>query len=448
MSRSFASLSAALLFLSTVTVSAERPNIVLIFSDDQGVNDVGCYGSEIPTPNIDRIAQEGLKFNNWYSASSICTPSRYGLLTGRNPIRSQDQLLSALMFLADEHKQRGLRSHETTVAAQLAKAGYQTALLGKWHLGHGDAKFLPVHHGFELFRGHTGGCIDYFTMTYGRTNDWYHNTKIVPHNGYATELITDEAVSYLRRQKNSDRPFFLYLPYNAPHFGKGWNPSKNETVNIMQAQAVDLKRVSFIEDKIRREFAAMAVSLDDGVGRILATLEETELAEDTLLIFLTDHGGDPVYGGSNTPLRGNKATLFEGGLKVPCVMRWPGKIRAGSVSDDVVCSLDLCATFCELAGADSGSTDGTSLVSHLQGRSNVPPRDLLWQTGSHAELNRGQWTAFRRGPLKYLQDSNGTEYLFDLKADPNEAKDLSQSRPQQLKQLRDAARKRIEELRP
>ena len=149
MNRSFASLSAALLFLSTVTVSAERPNIVLIFSDDQGVNDVGCYGSEIPTPNIDRIAQEGLKFNNWYSASSICTPSRYGLLTGRNPIRSQDQLLSALMFLADEHKQRGLRSHETTVAAQLAKAGYQTALLGKWHLGHGDTKFLPVHHGFE-----------------------------------------------------------------------------------------------------------------------------------------------------------------------------------------------------------------------------------------------------------------------------------------------------------
>ena len=220
--------------------------------------------------------------------------------------------------------------------------------------------------------------------------------------------------------------------------GPSWSPERKiKKVNI-----------SFIEDKIRREFAAMAVSLDDGVGRILATLEETELAEDTLLIFLTDHGGDPVYGGSNTPLRGNKATLFEGGLKVPCVMRWPGKIRAGSVSDDVVCSLDLCATFCELAGADSGSTDGTSLVSHLQGRSNVPPRDLLWQTGSHAELNRGQWTAFRRGPLKYLQDSNGTEYLFDLKADPNEAKDLSQSRPQQLKQLRDAARKRIEELRP
>lgn len=447
MSRWFAYAVIAIVFVGPAS-AAERPNIVLIFSDDQGVNDVGCYGSEIPTPNIDRIAKEGLRFCNWYSASSICTPSRFGLLTGRNPIRSQDQLLSALMFLADDHKQRGLRAHETTIAARLRSAGYHTALLGKWHLGHGEQSFLPVHHGFDLFRGHTGGCIDYFTMTYGRTNDWYHNTTIVPRNGYATELITSEAVRYLEAHQESDRPFFLYLPYNAPHFGKGWNPSKNETVNIMQAQASDLKRVSFIEDKIRREFAAMTVSLDDGVGRILAALKETGLEEDTLLIFLTDHGGDPVYGGSNMPLRGNKATLFEGGLKVPCVMRWPGRIKAGSISDEVVCSLDLSATFCELAETRSGLTDGFSLVSHLLKDAPIPSRDLLWQTGSHAELKRGQWTAFRRGRMKYLQDSSGVEYLFDLAADPNESRDLSRSRSAELNRLRAAARKQIAAMRP
>lgn len=424
------------LFLSTQLIAAEPPNIVLIFSDDQGINDVGCYGSEIPTPNIDRIAEQGIRFTSWYSASSICTPSRYGLLTGRNPARSRDQLLSALMFLSDEDARRGLRKGETTVASKLRTAGYDTALIGKWHLGHGDPAFLPVNHGFDLFKGHTGGCIDYFTMTYGIQNDWYEGKKRVSKNGYATELITDEAVKYLQSRKESKKPFFLYLPFNAPHFGKGWNPSKNETVNIMQAQAADLQRVAFIKDKIRREFAAMVVSLDDGVGKIAKTLDETGLGRNTLLIFLTDHGGDPVYGGSNLPLRGNKATLFEGGLKVPCVMRWPEVIRPGSKSDAVLSSLDLSATFCELAGCDSGDTDGIGLAAHLQSGAPVPKRDLLWTTGSHAELNRKQWTALRSGDFKYLKDAGVQEYVFNLKTDPIEAKDLSATHGELLTQLR------------
>ena len=160
--------------------AAEKPNVVLIFTDDQGMNDVGCYGSEIPTPNIDRIAAEGVKFTNFYSASSICTPSRFGLLTGRNPSRSKDQLLSALMFMAAEHKSRGIHADETTIAQVLSeKGGYETGLIGKWHLGHGSTDLLPMNHGFDFFRGHTGGCIDYFTMTYGDIPDWYHGTEHV-----------------------------------------------------------------------------------------------------------------------------------------------------------------------------------------------------------------------------------------------------------------------------
>jgi arylsulfatase A-like enzyme len=156
-----------------------RPNIVLIFSDDQGVNDVGCYGSEIRTPHIDRIAREGVRFDRWYSASSICTPSRFGLLTGRNPSRSRHQLLSALMFMAEEHRRTGIQPGETTLATKLKEAGYDTALIGKWHLGHGDPSLLPTRHGFDTFIGHTGGCIDFFTMTYGRIPDWYHQEEHV-----------------------------------------------------------------------------------------------------------------------------------------------------------------------------------------------------------------------------------------------------------------------------
>ena len=418
------------------------PNIVLIFSDDQGVNDVGCYGSEIPTPQIDRIAEQGVRFTSWYSASSICTPSRYGLLTGRNPSRSQDQLLSALMFLTEEDGGRGLRRKEETIAEVLQSVGYTTALIGKWHLGHGSEQFLPVNHGFQLFKGHTGGCIDYFTMTYGATPDWYEGNRHVPKNGYATDLITDEAVQFLKTQQSAQKPFFLYLPYNAPHFGKGWNPSKNETVNIMQAKAKELQRVAFITDKVRREFAAMVVSLDDGVGRVMAALDEYELTDNTLLIFLTDHGGDPVYGGSNKPLRGDKATLFEGGLKVPCLMRWPGRIRARTTSDAVLSSLDLFPTFCELAGVEMGDRqlDGIGLKQQLRDGSDVGDRELFWQTGRHLELNRGTWTALRKGNLKYLREPNGTEHLFDITTDPNEQRNLADSLPDDLLQLRQRAR--------
>ena len=429
-----------LIFSSESSNAVERPNVVLIFSDDQGYHDVGCYGSEIPTPHIDSIAENGVKFSSWYSASSICTPSRFGLLTGRNPSRSQDQLLSALMFLEGEDAIRSIKTHEDTVAEQLRTAGYTTALFGKWHLGHGRKDFLPINHGFDLFKGHTGGCIDYFTMTYGVTHDWYEGDQHVPKNGYATELITDEAIGFLESRASQDKPFFLYLPYNAPHFGKGWNPSKNETVNIMQAQAADLQRVDFIEDKIRREFAAMVVSLDDGVGQIIQALDRLNFSQNTLLIFLTDHGGDPVYGGSNVPLRGDKATLFDGGLKVPCVMSWPGKIKSGTVSNAVTSSLDLFPTLCEIAKVPvPDPCDGVSLARHLLDNTAVDDRELFWETGRHVELGRGHWQAIRSGKWKYVQMPDDSEYLFDLESDPNESTNLAEDKADLLKKLNQRA---------
>lgn len=426
------------LWLASSSLAADRPNILLIFTDDQGINDVGCYGSEIPTPNIDRLASEGMKFEQWYSASSICTPSRFGLLTGQNPSRSKDQLLSALMFMADEHKETGIQQGETTIAETLRESGYYTALIGKWHLGHGGKDLLPTRHGFNSFIGHTGGCIDFFTMTYGNIPDWYHQEVHVSENGYATELITDEAISYLEDRESEDEPFFLYLAYNAPHYGKGWSPSNQTPINIMQPQAEDLRRVSGIEDKVRREFAAMTVSLDDGVGKVIEALDANGLSEDTLVIFLTDHGGDPVYGGSNLPYRGDKATLFEGGLRVPCIMRWPGKIEAGSTSDVVCSSLDLFPTFCSLAGIASNDLrlDGRNLSSVVIEGTGWSDRMLFWELGVHAELERNPWSAVRSGDWKYLQTPDDREFLFNVAKDPYEKRNLMLIEPERFKDLR------------
>ena len=426
------------LCLASTSLAADRPNILLIFTDDQGINDVGCYGSEIPTPNIDRLASEGLKFEQWYSASSICTPSRFGLLTGQNPSRSKDQLLSALMFMADEHKETGIQQSETTIAEKLRESGYDTALIGKWHLGHGGKDLLPTRHGFNSFIGHTGGCIDFFTMTYGNIPDWYHQEVHVSENGYATELITDEAISYLEDREDEEDPFFLYLAYNAPHFGKGWSPSTRTPINIMQPQAEDLRRVSGIEDKVRREFAAMTVSLDDGVGKVIEALDANGLSEDTLVIFLTDHGGDPVYGGNNLPYRGDKATLFEGGLRVPCIMRWPGKIEAGNASDVVCSSLDLFPTFCSLAGiaSDESRLDGRNLSSVMIEGIGWSERMLFWELGVHAELGRNPWSAVRSGDWKYLQTPDDGEFLFNVAKDPYEKRNLMRIEPDRFKDLR------------
>ncbi|MEQ8854721.1 sulfatase-like hydrolase/transferase [Gimesia sp.] len=440
-----------LLFLITLVTplhAGERPNFLIIFTDDQGIHDVGCYGSEIPTPNIDLLAKEGLLFRQYYSASAICTPSRFGLLTGRNPSRSRDQLLGALMFMSDVDQNRGIQPGETTIAEVLQQNGYQTALLGKWHLGHGTESFLPVSHGFDLFRGHTGGCIDYFTMTYGNIPDWYHNRQHVTENGYATDLITEEAEHFLKDQRTAEKPFFLFLAYNAPHFGKGWSPKAQEPVNIMQPRGTDLKRVSFIKDKVRREFAAMTVALDDGIGRVMSTLKNNGLDENTVVIFMTDHGGDYVYGGSNQPFRGGKATLFEGGIRVPFIMRWPGKIKAGTETSEVTWALDLFPTICRLADVDTSSLtlDGRDISTLLTERKPVSSREFYWQLGPHQELDRGRWTAVRQGDWKYLEDAQGAEFLFNLKTDPYEKQNLIKTEPekyQALQQRRDELAKEL-----
>jgi arylsulfatase A-like enzyme len=289
-------------------------------------------------------------------------------------------------------------------------------------------------------------------MTYGIIPDWYNGSQQVSENGYATELITEEAVEYLSNGAGKEKPFFLYLAYNAPHFGKGYSPSEAKPVNLMQPQAAELKRASFIEDKIRREFAAMTISLDDGIGTVLKALDDNQLSGNTLVIFLTDHGGDPTYGGSNLPLRGKKATLFEGGIRVPCLMRWPGKVKAGSVEDAPFSALDLFPTFCEMAQVDPGAEDlfdGVSLLPALTGSEAAKAeRSFLWQTGSHAELGRESWLAYRRGNWKYVNSPQDGEFLFRIDQDPNETTNLKSENPEEFEALKSGAESKAEALRP
>jgi arylsulfatase A-like enzyme len=433
--------SAPLILLVLIATSfsarsiAERPNIVLIFSDDQGVNDVGCYGSEIATPTIDRLATEGIRFNQFYAASSICTPSRYGLLTGRYPHRSQDQLLGALMFMEQEDRQRGIRPGETTYVEKLGQAGYQTALVGKWHLGHGREEFWPTNHGFDSFFGHTGGCVDFFTLKYGNLPDWYRGQSLVETDGYATDVITDEAIQVLQKASQTTQPLYLQIAYNAPHFGKGWNASKGAPENVMQPKPADLEQVSQIDDPLRRSFAAKVVGMDASIGRLLDTIDDLSMRENTLVIFMTDHGGAIDYGGSNLPLRAGKATLFEGGLRVPCIVRGPGHIPAGAVSDDVTCAIDWFATFGEIVGFETERLDGASMLASLKVESTGRSRRLVWKTGAHHLLGRESWRAVREGDWKWVQPPGQDGMLFDLKSDPGENTDLAAKHPEVAKRL-------------
>ncbi len=419
--------------------SSDLPNIVMIFSDDQGMQDLSCYGGEFETPNLDQLADEGIRLTQFYAASSICTPSRYGLFTGRYAHRSMDQLTGALMFLAEEDLNRGLRQSEVTYAARLKQFGYSTSLVGKWHLGHGNKEFWPTRHGFDSFFGHTGGCIDFHTLRYGNRLDWYRDEVIETPSGYATDVITGEAIEELRRLKRGHRPFYLHLSYNAPHFGKAWDASTEKPVNVMQPKAEDLARVNGAMSPLRQAFAAKVIGLDEGIGRVLSVLDDLSLTQNTIVIFMTDHGGDPLYGGSNLPYRGGKATLYEGGIRVPCIVRWPSRIEAGRESNQVACAVDWFATFMDLCGEKPNpDLDGQSLLPLLtsaDGASSDATRTLVWKTGAHKELMRKSWSAVRRGDWKWIRPPNQEAELYNVKDDPRETNNLAGRYPDLMAEL-------------
>jgi arylsulfatase A-like enzyme len=400
-----------LLFLTgELFAQNQKPNFIIILADDLGYADLSLNGSkQIPTPNIDKLAEGGMNFTNGYVSGPVCSPSRAGLLTGRNQVTfgHDNNLAEVQPGFDDEYN--GLPLTETTIASRLKKLGYVTGLIGKWHLGEAP-KFHPLQRGFEEMWGYTGGGHDYFTSNpegKGSLAPIECNYKTPQPITYITDDKGDECIDFIKRHKNE--PFFLFASFNAPHAP-------------MQATEADLELFHHIKDVKRRTYCAMVHRLDVNVGRIMNALEKEGVTENTLVVFLSDNGGPCDQNSSlNAPFNGQKGILLEGGIHVPFIMNWKGKIPEGRSYENPVISLDLAATFFELAGGKITSDvkfDGVNLMPFINAeRSGIPHDSFNWRFTISAAIREGNWKLVRlpdRLPL-----------LFDLSKDISEQNNVA-----------------------
>ncbi|MBY6210942.1 sulfatase [Microbulbifer agarilyticus] len=403
------------------TLAPKQPNLIVILTDDQGYQDVGFNGStEIATPHIDRIANEGARFTNGYVTFSVCGPSRAGLLTGRHQERFGFNFNPSVDPSVPGN---GIPLSEKNIAEVLQPSGYTSGIVGKWHMGtHPDMR--PNKRGFDYFYGFLSGGHRYFPeeMVFNDLSevehkyDWYQtrllrNEERIDFDEYLTDELSHEAVDFIKREK--DNPFFLYVSYNAPHAP-------------LQASQEYLQRYSHIENERRRTYAAMIAAVDDGVGRILDTLKEQGIDDNTLVFFLSDNGGPERHNASdNGPLRDGKNSLFEGGVRVPFAARWPGVIPAGFDYENPVSSMDILATIASQANVDTSENkplDGVDLIPFLTGEDDGLPHDVLfWR-----HLKAGG-VAVRMGDEKFVRKGD-ERMLFDVSSDLSETKDLSASK--------------------
>jgi arylsulfatase A-like enzyme len=404
---------------SCVAASSDRPNIVLILADDLGYGDVGFNGCrDIPTPNIDSLAAEGVRFSNGYSSHPFCSPMRAGLMTGRY----QHRFGYVTNVAFDPHNQlMGLPTSERTIASRLQDAGYRTGMVGKWHLG-AASPFHPLKRGFDFFYGFLGGGHDYFIVdttiqlaeNYKAALD--DNGKPTAFDGYLTDVLTDQAIRFIN--DSDQQPYFLYVAYNAPH-------------GPLQAPEQKIAEFSSIKDTKRRIYAAMVSAMDDQIGRLLRTLDDRGQRDDTLVIFLSDNGGpEHANASDNGPLRGQKGDVYEGGVHVPFVMRLPGSLPSGTVYREPVLSIDVSQTALAVAGADlNEDPDGVNLFPFVLGERKTPPHEaIFWRTAKDSKQG------VRRGKDK-LVILDGKTSLFDLDADLEESIDVAGSNPQVVAEI-------------
>lgn len=410
-----------------VAADATKPNIVLIVSDDQGYPDLGCIGSKpILTPTLDRLAAEGVRGTNFYVTWPACTPSRGSILTGRFPQRNglydmvrNDMVNYEHQYTAEEYAVSpemtlGLDPREITLGDVLRAAGYATGAIGKWDMGQAK-RYLPLQRGFDFFYGHGNNGIDYYTHErYGIPSMFRGNSRTQEDRGtYATDVFKREALAFVAQ--STSRPFFLYLAFNAPHgassFGKPGIQAPPEYL-AMYAE-------SKIPEKVR-PFAAAVTCMDAAIGEILAALEKSGRAKNTLILFLSDNGGSG--NGGNAPLRGHKGTMWEGGLRVPFIAWWPGHLPAGKVTDAFLTSLEFMPTLAAAAGTKPPAVpvDGFDMLPILRGESPSPRSEMFWQRRADRAARVGNW--------KWLESAKGSG-LYDLAKDIGETKDLSAERP-------------------
>lgn len=431
-----------------------RPNVIVFLTDDQGYGDLSCMGAtDFRTPNLDRMAREGVRFTDWYSNSPVCSPSRAALLSGRYPGNAGIRVI-----LRGHRQTAGLPQSTPTLATMLGDAGYLTALSGKWHLGLTEDS-RPGSHGFDRSFGFFAGCIDYYShiFYYGAnqggpgqnaTHDLWEDGDEVWMNGeYFTELIANKAVEYIREMAANDEPFFLYVPFNAPHYP-------------MHAPKEYMDRFAHLPWD-RQVMAAMISVVDDSIGKIMNAIERLGFAENTLSVFTSDNGPsresrnwldgtlDPYYGGTSGQFKGHKYSLFEGGIRLPGIMHWPGRITPGVVSAEPCASMDIVPTVLEAVGIDAGQyeIDGTSLLGHVTDSESIPERPIFWEIGDQTAVRRGKWKLVLNGQLVEHADPIAEVHLSDLETDPGEATNLADKEPgitAELKRLAEDWREGIE----
>ncbi|MFL6207770.1 MAG: sulfatase-like hydrolase/transferase [Pyrinomonadaceae bacterium] len=401
-----------------------RPNVLFILADDLGWGDLSCYGRpDYRTPNLDALAAQGTRFTQAYSASPVCTPTRCAFITGQYPARHAVGLIEPLPWRKQEGGHTGLDPAFPTVASLLTANDYETALIGKWHLGY-LPKYGPLKSGFAEFYGIMSGGADYFTHRDANNEpDFFENEAEVPPErvGYLTDLLTERAIAYVRRRRT--RPFYLSLHYNAPHWP--WEGPRDERLS----QPPKLGFTEFRNGGSLKIYAAMVARMDEGIGRVLKALAAAGLAQDTLVIFTSDNGGERFS--YNWPFTGEKDELREGGIRVPAVVRWPSMVAAGHITQQVAITMDWTATILSATGtlADAQhKLDGVDMLPIMR-PGGAPPfaRTLFWR--------HQKQSAVRHGDLKYWHDGQA-EYLFNLAADERENGDLKQARPREFAQLK------------
>jgi len=409
-------------------VYAERPNIVLIVADDLGWGDVGFHGSKIETPHLDQLAKSGARLSQFY-VQPTCSPTRTALMTGRYPFRVGAQV----RVLRPYHK-HGVCLSEHFLSEVLQEAGYRTAITGKWHLGLARRAYWPQSRGFDLQYGCLGGAVDYFTREGYGSLDW-SDTDTIPlrEQGYTTELIGQRAGEVISKHQFSDQPLFLYVPFTAPH-------------SPIQATAEDIKRYASVQNKKRRVYCAMVTAMDREIGRILAALKERSVSENTLVMFFSDNGGH-TDGAISKPLRGHKGRLYEGGIRVPTVVSWPGKISAGSQVEEPMHVVDLLPTFAGLAKASMKKClplDGRDVWPLIAGSAGAPGERVivhnLMDRRGRGGIRVGDWKLVVSNSSKAPQGvplAGGAlaAELFDLSIDPYESKNLAKEKSEKVKTL-------------
>jgi arylsulfatase A-like enzyme len=416
----------SMLLAPLAALASDKPNIVVIVADDLGNADLGYRGSPIRTPNLDALAKGGVRLESYYG-QQLCTPARAALMTGRYPMRYG--LQTFVIFPAHKY---GLPTDETTLPQALKQAGYSTAMVGKWHLGHADRKFWPQNRGFDHFYGNLVGEVDYFTKERGGIVDWRRNGQFLKEKGYYTTLIGDEAVRIIEKQ-DPKKPLFLYVASLAVHAP-------------LQAPEADIDAYKGAFDNAeKRAYAAMLTSLDKQVGRIVAALEKKGMRENTLIFFTSDNGGIRKVAGhapggkpakeppaSNGVFRDGKASLYEGGVRVPAFVNWPAKLKPAVVNEPLH-HVDVMPTLLAIAGAQGNPAkpfDGRNAWATLAEGKPSPHEDVL----INVEVYRG---AVRKGPWKLVKHAllPGKTELFDLAKDPGEKTNVAAENPEVVKDL-------------